>query len=92
LWSSSRTLLNSEWLAEGEAIGDLWRRASSNSLLVPANDVKRKVMDFHVVVQEEEDSEELDQANLAKKVRKKSFQYLLRLPLTTNCPLDLYYP
>ncbi|TEB34281.1 kinase-like protein [Coprinellus micaceus] len=67
LWSSSRTLLNSEWLAEGEAIGDLWRRASSNSLLVPANDVKRKVMDFHVVVQEEEDSEELDQANLAKK-------------------------
>ena len=55
LWSSSRTLLNPEWLAEGQTVGDVWRRASNNSLLVPVSDVKRKVMDFHIVVQEEED-------------------------------------
>lgn len=55
LWTASRTMLNPEWLSEGQTIADLWRRASNNNLLVPATYVKRKVMDLHIVVQEEED-------------------------------------
>ncbi|KAJ3502729.1 hypothetical protein NMY22_g18491 [Coprinellus aureogranulatus] len=57
LWTASKTILDPEWLAEGQTIGDVWRRASNNTLLVPTSDVKRKVMDFHVVVLEETESD-----------------------------------
>ncbi|KAF5315637.1 hypothetical protein D9611_004976 [Ephemerocybe angulata] len=58
LWTTSKTVVNPEWIDDTKTLGHLWRHATDSThgtLYVSKIDMSRKVLDFHLVVNPDPD-------------------------------------